>query len=243
MKYFLSLIITFCAISLGQAQSGAPAVKANGKISGSVIDATNSQSVEFATVALTEPNSEKPINGAVCDEKGRFTITKVPNGTYQLIISFIGYENVVVKNIVISDKKDNVDVGPQKLATSSKELEAVVVEGQKVLVGTPGAATSRRWRPAWSAAGRPFAAASASFTATYVPSARKTATATPSADHSASTSAASHVAPAPPGPGTVLPPRAAPTGRRSSPGGPAGARARHIMTSPDRRCTTERIGS
>ena len=134
MKYFLSLIITFCAISLGQAQSGAPAVKANGKISGSVIDATNSQSVEFATVALTEPNSEKPINGAVCDEKGRFTITKVPNGTYQLIISFIGYENVVVKNIVISDKKDNVDVGPQKLATSSKELEAVVVEGQKVLV-------------------------------------------------------------------------------------------------------------
>jgi outer membrane receptor protein involved in Fe transport len=134
MKSFLSLVITFITCSWALAQSEAPLSRGSGKITGSVIDSSNSQPVEFATVALTEPNSEKPVNGAVCDDKGKFTITKVPDGTYQLIISFIGYENVIVKNIVISDKKSNVDVGPQKLATSSKELEAVVIEGQKSLV-------------------------------------------------------------------------------------------------------------
>ncbi len=133
MKYFLS-VLAFLIFSASFAQNEAPTPKGNGKITGSVIDAANNQPVEFATVALTEPDSEKPVNGAVCDEKGKFTITKVPNGTYQLIISFIGYENIIVKNVVINDKKDNIDVGPQKLSTNSKELDAVVVEGQKVLV-------------------------------------------------------------------------------------------------------------
>src|SRR4051812_7898773 len=134
MKYFLSVLIVVCIVSSSQAQNEAPAPRGNGKITGSVIDGANNQPVEFATVALTEPNSEKPVNGAVCDDKGKFTITKVPNGTYQLIISFIGYENVIVKDVAITEKKDNIDVGAQKLAANSKELDAVVIEGQKVLI-------------------------------------------------------------------------------------------------------------
>ena len=40
----------------------------------------------------------------------------------------------MVPNVVISDKKSSVELGALKLATSSKELEAVTVEGQRVLV-------------------------------------------------------------------------------------------------------------
>ena len=108
--------------------------KGNGKITGSVTDASNQQAVEFATVALTDPNSERPLNGAVCDDKGKFVITKVPTGTYRLIISFIGYENVTVNNVIITDKKSTFDAGTLKMATNSKELEAVVVEGQRALI-------------------------------------------------------------------------------------------------------------
>ena len=131
MKTFLSLLLVVVTFST-HAQSSAP--KGNGKITGVVTDATTKQPVEFATVALAELKSDKPINGAVCDDKGKFVITKIPNGTYRLIISFIGYENVTVENVAITDKKSSVDVGALKLATGSKELDAVVVEGQRALV-------------------------------------------------------------------------------------------------------------
>lgn len=122
------LFLSIAQASLAQAQEG------KGKITGVVIDSSNQAPVEFATVALTLPDSDKPINGSICDDKGRFTITKVPNGTYRLVISFIGYDNAIVNNITISDRKSSVDAGSVKLTTGSKELEAITVEGQRALV-------------------------------------------------------------------------------------------------------------
>lgn len=126
----LILLSLMAFATLAQAQNDGP--KGNGKITGVVMD--GAQPVEFATVALTGQTSDKPLNGAICDDKGKFTITKVSNGTYRLIISFIGYENVVVDNIVITDKKGTFDAGTIKMASVSKELDAVVVEGQRTLV-------------------------------------------------------------------------------------------------------------
>ncbi|MBS1545668.1 MAG: TonB-dependent receptor [Bacteroidetes bacterium] len=128
----IAILFLFIGITaFGQVNQTTP--KGHGRIIGTVLD-DNKQPVEFATVALVGPTSDKPIDGAICDDKGKFAIVKVPNGNYRLIISFIGYENTVVKDIVISDKKNFIDVGNQGLATTSKQLEAVVVEGQKVLV-------------------------------------------------------------------------------------------------------------
>lgn len=144
MKSLLLIFLVLVSIfAQAQQPTGRPAqgnpptpmtLRGTGKISGNITDASNQQPVEFATVALTLPNSEKPIDGAICDDKGKFSIHKVPNGTYRLIISFIGYKNEFVDKIVISDKKNSVDIGTIKMATDSKELEAVVVEGQRVLV-------------------------------------------------------------------------------------------------------------
>ena len=146
MKTLLFLIVAlasgFVLPAQGPGQGGKdntgpqPAVvaKSHGKITGTITDSSSNLPVEFATVALTAVDSDHPINGAVCDEKGKFVITKVSNGTYRLIVSFIGYENVIVNSLVISDKKSTVEVGTLKMSTNSKELDAVVVEGQRALV-------------------------------------------------------------------------------------------------------------
>jgi outer membrane receptor protein involved in Fe transport len=130
MKGILSifLVTLASAVTLAQSQEG------NGKITGVVLDNSNQQPVEFATVALEDPKTKKPVNGTVADEKGKFTIPKVANGTYRVVISFIGYENIVVENVVITDKKNHIDLGTQKISTSVKELDEVVVEGQRNLV-------------------------------------------------------------------------------------------------------------
>ncbi len=129
--FFAGLILLTTLSTQGQAPAAATG---KGKISGVVLDASNQTPVEFATVALALPDSDKPIDGAICDEKGRFVIHKVPNGTYKLIVSFIGYENTIVNNITITDKKSTVETGAIKMNTGNKELEAVTVEGQRALV-------------------------------------------------------------------------------------------------------------
>ncbi len=108
--------------------------KGNGKIQGTVMDTETNQPVEFANVALLDPATEKPIDGAVADDKGKFIIPKVAPGTYSVAISFIGYETQTIKSVTVKDKRDEVNLGIIKLGSSTKVLNEVVVEGQKQMI-------------------------------------------------------------------------------------------------------------
>jgi outer membrane receptor protein involved in Fe transport len=110
----------------------APA-KGDGKIFGTVTDATSGEPVEFATVAINDPATGKPIDGTVCDDKGKFDVRQIPNGNYKVVISFIGYETYS-QDVVISDRRSSIDMGSLKLGASVTQLNEVVVEGQRSLV-------------------------------------------------------------------------------------------------------------
>jgi outer membrane receptor protein involved in Fe transport len=109
------------------------APKGNGKVTGIVRDSTNTQPVEFANVALIDPKTNKPINGSVADEKGKFSIVKIPNGSYFIDISFIGYRTKRLP-IKIAEKKGDIELGFVTLSPSDKVLNEVVVQGQKNLI-------------------------------------------------------------------------------------------------------------
>src|SRR5688572_13460193 len=129
MKKILSLLVLISA-GLGVfAQE-----KGNAKIYGAVIDAETNQPVEYANVALLDPATQKPVDGAVCDDKGKFEIPKVATGTYSISISFIGYETQTIEKITVEEKRDDVNLGTIKLGASTKVLNEVVVEGQKQLI-------------------------------------------------------------------------------------------------------------
>lgn len=123
---FFLLIIQGARAQVPGAQPG------DGKISGIVKDSTTNEAVEFANVALLD-NTGKPINGDVCDDKGKFTIKNVPNGNYTVAISFIGFKTKKIK-VQISDKKSDVNLGTIPFAPTAEILKEVEVQGQKVLV-------------------------------------------------------------------------------------------------------------
>src|SRR6218665_3164032 len=134
---FILLLSSVYTVSFSQGGPGAGSVAAttptvtapgNSKIIGFVQDTDTKQPVEFATVALTAVGSDKPIDGTVCDEKGQFTITKVGPGSYNVVVSFIGYETQTIENITVPEKKDEVNLGIIKLSTGTKVLNEVVVE-------------------------------------------------------------------------------------------------------------------
>ena len=126
--------VVFSALAQGQPTVQEPVKeKGNARISGSVVDAESNQPVEFATVALLDPTTGKPVDGSICDVEGKFSITKVAEGTYDVAISFIGYETQTIKSITL-EKRSDTNLGIVKLGTTAEILDEVLVEGQKQLI-------------------------------------------------------------------------------------------------------------
>jgi outer membrane receptor protein involved in Fe transport len=123
-KLFLALLI--------MTQVAVAQDRGNGKISGTITDASNNEVVEFATVALVTSDG-KTIDGTVCDAKGKFSLTKVPTGKYQLVISFVGFETKTME-VELSDRKNTIELGNVSITSETKMLGEVVVEGQRSLV-------------------------------------------------------------------------------------------------------------
>jgi len=128
------LICLLCLMSLRLLAQPPHAPELNsGKITGIVQDSTNKQGVEFATVALLDPATQKPLNGEVCDDKGKFTLSKIPTGNYIVSVSFIGYGTKNIK-VLLTDKKNEVNLGNIILSPSAKLLKAVEIVGQRPLI-------------------------------------------------------------------------------------------------------------
>ena len=109
------------------------ASKGSAKIIGFLLDSTDSKPVEFATLALINTKTNKPVDGTVADGVGKFTLNKVAIGSYKIVVSFIGYESKTVF-VNITEKNDDRDLGVIKLQQSSKMLSEVTVEGQRALI-------------------------------------------------------------------------------------------------------------
>ncbi|MBT1702608.1 outer membrane beta-barrel family protein [Chryseosolibacter indicus] len=125
--YYLSLVVLSLCCSLP-----ALAQKGNAEIKGTVVDSVTQKPVEFANVALTKADNNTPIDGAVCDEKGGFTLRKVAEGNYNLLISFIGFDTRTV-NVTVDDRKD-INLGTIIISPTPRVLKEVTVEGQKALI-------------------------------------------------------------------------------------------------------------
>lgn len=109
------------------------APKGSAKIIGYILDSTDTKPVEFASVALINKATNRPVDGASADQVGKFVLNKVAQGDYKLVISFIGYESKTLF-VSINAKNDDHDLGVIKLPSSTKMLAEVTVEGQRAMI-------------------------------------------------------------------------------------------------------------
>ncbi|MEM7086395.1 MAG: TonB-dependent receptor [Bacteroidota bacterium] len=115
MKHYLTTLLLLTTVILS-AQTGT--------VEGSLTDKTfNNEPLAFASVFLK--GTEK---GAQSDFDGNYIIENVPVGTYSLEISYVGYETVVIPNVVVeADKFTRIDAG---VGQSAAVLDDVVIKVQ-----------------------------------------------------------------------------------------------------------------
>ena len=100
-----------------------------GKISGKIVDATSSEPVEYASIAIYRAKDSTLVTGGVTNPAGSFVIESVPFGRFYAKVTFLGYKKKLIDNIMVVPNKNIVSMGTIKLDLNSTALNEVVVTG------------------------------------------------------------------------------------------------------------------
>ncbi len=125
------LLLTSSGV-IAQQSSGKESTPA--KIVGIAKDLKTGDPVAYATAALYVSGSETNVAGAVADGDGVFYITGMDLGTYDLKLSFLGFETKTVTGIQVASKTGDVNIGEVEMTDEGLALEEVTVQGQRDLI-------------------------------------------------------------------------------------------------------------
>src|ERR1700749_3694885 len=126
MRFFLRKVyLFFCfLLLLGSADTFAQ-TENNGVVSGKLIDAINGEQIDFAGVAIIIPENESIIKNTITNNGGEFKLTNLPYGKYNVRISYIGYEKVLISDIEINAGHPDHALGVIHLKRSGTALNEV----------------------------------------------------------------------------------------------------------------------
>ncbi|MEM9675019.1 MAG: outer membrane beta-barrel family protein [Bacteroidota bacterium] len=97
-------------------------------ITGKVVESTNRQPVEYATVMVKAVNDDSMIDGTTTTEDGSF-ILSTPTAEVYLEVSFIGFETQIISELKI--KNGQAEIGTIAVSEDEQTLEEVVVRAEK----------------------------------------------------------------------------------------------------------------
>lgn len=118
LSWIGALLLTFVTFSsLGQETAS---------ISGLVLDGQSKQALPFATIIIKQKADSTLVSGTVSDVEGRFSIVGIPNGNYQVVISFVGYKNYR-QPLLVGPLNKIFDFGKVQLMPDATSLNSVEV--------------------------------------------------------------------------------------------------------------------
>lgn len=129
-KIFLPVV--FCILSLSVLAQQPASTRF--KIKGKLIDSVSRQPVEYATISIFSPDSRKPINGAVSDNKGNFVVSNIAAGTYKMVAEFIGYKTRTLYDITVNKAHPVADVDNIVLQSKTTTLQNITISGRPKIV-------------------------------------------------------------------------------------------------------------
>lgn len=124
------IIISILAVIFFIPAFSQPQMKPNtGLIVGKVLDNANNP-VQYVNVFLYKTDDTTVVNAIASDAEGKFLLSNVPYGTYDLKFKFLGFKDKMIKNVEVSKANRFVRIGSVSLNNDDVEVAQVVVQGQ-----------------------------------------------------------------------------------------------------------------
>lgn len=98
-------------------------------LSGNVTDASTKQPLEYATIILKDPKTQK-ISGGITDVNGKFNI-QIPTGNYEISVEFISFKPIKIPAQNFTSDKN---LGTFRLKEDLDSLDEVVIIAEKTTV-------------------------------------------------------------------------------------------------------------
>jgi len=119
MRHFLVILFVLNSVYSGFGQISQT-------VRGQVVDAVSKRGLPGATVILDDTTA---FVGAACDIDGNFKLEDVPIGRINLKVTYVGYDDAFLENLVLSPSKQmvlNIE-----LTESINKVEEVVIKGER----------------------------------------------------------------------------------------------------------------
>ena len=96
---------------------------------GKIIDKSTHEPIAYANVALYSSKDSSLISGTITNNNGQFLVENLQNGNYNIKMSFIGYQSVLLNKVLLQPGTRNL--GNTELTVLSENLEEITVKSTK----------------------------------------------------------------------------------------------------------------
>ena len=127
MRKFLTTLLFVCLAAVSYAQSGKATV--------TIVDANSKEGIVGAVVELSPVANPEKTKQYVSGFAGKTSIATTKYGEYNVVITFLGYED---KKTRIKIDAPNKDLGKIEISESATNIDAVVKEVQAIRASTKG---------------------------------------------------------------------------------------------------------
>lgn len=133
MKLIYTLLVLFILVNFTLAQrpsrgQGRPAMTL---IKGEVVDQSSQVALEFATISIFAKRDSSLLTGGITEADGSFSFSVKPIGPMYAEVEFIGYETLVIDNIIPEKGRPFIDMGAIVMSVGGVNLDEVVVRAEK----------------------------------------------------------------------------------------------------------------
>lgn len=105
----------------------------NGVVKGKLTDTLYKEALSEATISVLSQLDSSVVSFALANAKGEFEVKDIDTGTYRLLVTFQGYQNLS-RMITITKEKYNLDLGLVFMDKKSTLLDEVIVEAAPIQV-------------------------------------------------------------------------------------------------------------
>ncbi|MCU4173469.1 TonB-dependent receptor domain-containing protein [Carboxylicivirga sp. N1Y90] len=105
-----------------------------GIVKGKIYDQKSKNPVEYATVAVYRSEDNSVVTGTITDNDGQFKIKGLQPGSFYIVVSFLGYDDMRYDDVLIEKGRDLIDLGDINLGAASTSLAEVEVVSERQTV-------------------------------------------------------------------------------------------------------------
>jgi hypothetical protein len=132
MKAMLSVlslaVLCFSTVVVGTVAVAGDAIS----IQGTIVDSQTKKPLAYANIILKGQSDSSFVKGVATMDHGEFLLANVPRGTYQLQISYIGYETKSIRDIVVTQGSADIQLGTIPVQPTTVSMDAVQVTADRV---------------------------------------------------------------------------------------------------------------